>query len=169
MTIPYKNLKLEADKGVKTFNFNGIDIEVKNHLSFEDKFDLIYDSLQKSNEEGLINELALDMYFHLFLVYLYTNIDFSAEKGNEALVYDELCGSGFMERFLAELDEDEYTDLLNKLNEIKENIMKYQNTAAAVLRKAITELPKNAEKAADVIKNLDTDKFSYLQEIAKKV
>ena len=169
MIIPYKNLKLEADKSVKTFNFNGIDIEIKKHLSFEDKFDLIYDSLQKSNEEGLINELALDMYFHLFLVYLYTNIDFSEEKGNEALVYDELCGSGFMERFLVELDEDEYTDLLSKLNEIKENIMKYQNTAAAVLRKAITELPKNAEKAADVIKNLDTDKFSYLQEIAKKV
>ena len=71
--VSFTNLKLSVDKSVNTFDFNGTKIDVLKYLPVEDKKDLVQIAMQKSFEDGLYNNMLLDVYFHLNLVYLYTN------------------------------------------------------------------------------------------------
>ena len=89
--VSYANLKLKVNNEVKTFNFNGTEVEVLNYLPTEDKYDLIMISLQKANEDGIYNPLLLDVFFHLNLVYMYTNLSFTTkQKEDEFKLYDTL-------------------------------------------------------------------------------
>ena len=76
MKVSYANLKLKTKYEIKTFNFNNTEIEVKQYLPIEDKYDLVMITLQKAEENGIYNALKLDMYIHLHLVYMYTNLSF---------------------------------------------------------------------------------------------
>ena len=91
MKVSYANLKLKTKDEIKTFNFNNTEIEVKQYLPIEDKYDLVMITLQKAEENGIYNALKLDMYFHLHLVYMYTNLSFTEkQKENEMKIYDTL-------------------------------------------------------------------------------
>ena len=53
--VSYANLKLKVDNSIKTFDFNGNQIEVLQYLPIEDKYDLIMITLQKAKENGIYN------------------------------------------------------------------------------------------------------------------
>jgi hypothetical protein len=98
--ISYASLKLKVDKSVETFDFNENKIEVLKYLPVEDKRDLVEITLQKAEENGIYNPVLLDMYFHLHLVYMYTNLSFTdKQKENEAKIYDTLACNGFFDKF----------------------------------------------------------------------
>ena len=61
---------LKIDTSVDTLDFNNKTIEVLKYLPIEDKYDLIMITLQKAEEDGIYNDIKLDMYFHLNLVYM---------------------------------------------------------------------------------------------------
>ena len=61
--VSYANLKLKVDTSVDTFDFNNQTIEVLKYLPIEDKYDLIMITLQKAEEDGIYNDIKLDMYF----------------------------------------------------------------------------------------------------------
>ena len=85
--VSYANLKLKVDTSVDTFDFNNQTIEVLKYLPIEDKYDLIMITLQKAEEDGIYNDIKLDMYFHLNLVYMYTILSFTEkQKENEAKI-----------------------------------------------------------------------------------
>lgn len=79
--IAYSTLKLKTDDSVNTFEFQGKTIEVLKYLKIEDKYDLVMITLQKAEENGIYNQLKLDMFFHLHLVYMYTNLSFTDKIG----------------------------------------------------------------------------------------
>lgn len=165
--VSYANLKLKTDNSVSKFNFNGADIEVLNYLPIEDKYDLIMITLQKIEEDGIYNPLLLDMYFHLHLVYLYTNLSFTdKQKENEFKIYDTLKSNGFFDAFFCVLPESEYNELFNYINEIMEMSLVYKNTAGAVLQSVIQDLPKNAQAAADIVNSFDKSKYQAVVDFA---
>ena len=99
--VSYANLKLKVNSDITTFNFNGTEIELLNYLPMEDKYDIIMIALQKAQEDDIINPLKLDMYFHLNLVYLYTNLSFTEkQRENEEKIYDALKSNGFIDEML---------------------------------------------------------------------
>ena len=73
----FASLKLTLNKEVNEVVFQEKTIEVKKYLPIEDKIDLVQIALQMSEEDGIYNEALLDMYFNLYLVFLYTNIQFT--------------------------------------------------------------------------------------------
>ena len=87
--IPFTNLKLKFDASVKTFKIGDYDVEVLQYLPIADKYDLIMITLQQAEEGNIYNPLKLEMYFNLYLVFLYTNINFT-ERQKEDLykLYD---------------------------------------------------------------------------------
>ena len=158
--VSYANLKLKVDTSVDTFDFNNQTIEVLKYLPIEDKYDLIMITLQKAEEDGIYNDIKLDMYFHLNLVYMYTNLSFTEkQKENEAKIYDTLQSNGFFNKFLATLNEDEYADLYNALKIIAAEKTKYNCTFAAIAKSFITDLPSNAEAAAKIVENFDPEQY----------
>ena len=90
--VTYASLKLKVDNSSFTFDFNGNQIEVLKYLPIDSKYDLVEVTLQKSKESnGYYNPLKVDMYFHLHLVYMYTNISFTdKQREDEAKLYDTI-------------------------------------------------------------------------------
>ena len=157
--ISYASLKLKVDKSVATFDFNENKIEVLKYLPIEDKRDLVEITLQKAEENGIYNPVLLDMYFHLHLVYMYTNLSFTEkQKENEAKIYDTLACNRFFDKF--------FEVLMDYIEDTMEDIMTYKNTAGAVLQSVIQDLPNNAQAAADIVKSFDPKQYQAVIDFA---
>lgn len=164
--VEYNDLKLNINDLVQTFDFHNQSIEVKQYLPINDKKDLIQIALQKSEENGVYNQILLDVYFNLNLVYLYTNIEIAADlRGDEFQLYDEICSSGLLDLIIGSMNADEYDYLYKMMSEAIADHMNYKNSAAAVLQSIIQDLPANAAAAADIINNWDSSKFESVQDM----
>lgn len=164
----FTSLKLKMKEEVKTIDFNESKIEVKQYLPIKDKIDLVDITLQKSREDRLYNPLKVNMYFHLNLIYLYTNISFTEkQREDEEKLYDLLDSNGLIDSIVSNIPEFEYNDLLNKTIEKVENELQYNTTAAAIISKLINDLPKNAQAAASIVENFDKEKYKAVVDFAK--
>ena len=166
--ISYNNLKLKVKEDVKTFNFLDNIIEIKSYLPVQDKNDLIQITLQKSKINGVYSPILLDEYFHLSLVYLYTNLAFTdKQKEDEDKIYNCLKSNGFIEAMLAAIPEEEYNELLKFLEEQIEADNKYNLSAVGVLDKIINDLSLNMENAINIVNNFDKNKYQEVIDFAK--
>jgi hypothetical protein len=164
--ITYSSLKLKTKEEVK--KVEGTDIEVQQYLPMQDKIDLIDITLQKAREDRLYNPLKVDMFFHLHLIYLYTNITFTEkQREDEYKLYDSLQSNGIISQVIAVMNENEYKTLLDMINETIDNELKYNTTAAALISKIIDDLPANAEAAQKIVDNFDKDKYKAVIEFAQ--
>lgn len=166
--ITYASLKLKVKDDIKTFDLNGNDIEVKQYLPIQDKIDLVDITLQKAKEDGLYNPLKVNMYFHLHLIYLYTNLSFTEkQREDEYKLYDVLDSNGIIDKVVETMNENEYTDLLEKTMSKIEKELKYGNTIGAIISKLINDLPKNAEAMQDIVNTFDPEKYQAVLDFAK--
>ena len=166
--ITYASLKLKTKEDIKTFDFNGVTIEVKQYLPIDEKYDLISIALQKAKEDTIYNELKLDMYFNLYLVYLYTNLSFTdKQKEDEAKLYDALQSNGFIDKMMEAFNDDEYNDLINYIEVQKELEMTYNTSIAGIIYNLFKEMPANAEKLQDILNNFDPEKYQEVINFAR--
>ena len=166
--ISYANMKLKPVSTTHDFVFNGQTIKILDYLPIEDKYDLIMITLQKSLENGYYNPLKMDMYFHLNLIYLYTDINFTdKQKEDENKIYDSIKSNGLLDSFLENFNENEYNELFAILEDTKEEIMRYKYSTSALLQSVITDLPKQAEAVQKIIDNFDQEKYQNVINFAK--
>ena len=145
---------------------NGQEIHIKNYLPISDKNDLITISLQKAEENGSYNQVLLDVFFHLNILYLYTDIEFSDEdRADEFRLYDILETNGIIDSVISKI-EDDYTNLKELLITTKAMKLKYENSAAAVFRRFVTDLPAAAASAAQIVESFDKEKYSAVVDFA---
>jgi hypothetical protein len=166
--ITYASLKLKQNDEIKKFQLaDGREIEINQFLSTNDKIDLIDITLQKSREGNLYNPLLVNAYFHLHLIYLYTNITFTdKQKEDELKLYDCLDNAGIIDKVVENLPDKEYTNLLNKIDEKIQMELTYNTTAAALVSKLITDLPEQAAAAAKIVDNFDPKKYQAVIDFA---
>lgn len=165
--VSYANLKLKTKEDIKEFDFNGSKIEVLQYLPLQDKIDLIDITCQKAREDRLYSPIKIDAYFHLHLVYLYTNLTFTEkQREDEYKLYDCLMSNGLIDSVLMNMNKKEYESLLDLLNQKIEDELKYNTTAAAILNQLITDLPKNAEAAKKIMDEFDPKKYQAVVDFA---
>ena len=170
--INYKDIdfKKSINKELITFDFNGSEVAVVPYLSINDKYDLVMITLQKSFEKGIYNPVKLDMYFKLHLVYMYTNIQIdTAERADEAELYDTMMRSGLIQQVIAHIDPAELEELMEYIQRLQKVIMKYRNTFGAVIGSFIEQLPENMEKAKEIVENFDPEKYKGLATLAANI
>ena len=157
----YKDLNLHTDNDMYYIEVQGKKINIKKYLPINDKKDLVEITLQKAEQaDGTYNEILIDMYFNLHLVYLYTDITFTDEdREDEMKLYDELESSGMLERILNKIPDEEYNVLMDYLKAMREEISSYKHSAAAMVQKLVVDLPKNMREAADILKDIDLEKY----------
>lgn len=166
--VSYANLKLKVDQCIETFDFGGQSIEVKQYLPIEDKYDLIMIVLQNAEENGVYNPIKLQMYFDLYLVYMYSNISFTdKQKENEAKLYDTLESNGVINGIVELIPNDEYNSLMEYMTELVEFKTTFNNSAAGLVNQVLVDLPKNAEKAAEVLNSFNIEDYKEVIEFAK--
>lgn len=168
--ITYSNLKLKLQEDVKTFTIEDKEIEVKQYLSINDKIDLIDITMQKSKEDKIYNPVKLDMYFHLHLVYLYTNITFTEkQRENEYKLYDILNTNNIIDKVIENIPETEYESLFSLMEDKIEVEMNYKTTAAAMIENLLEQLPRSANTAADIMNSIDTSSMDNVIAFAKAI
>ena len=166
--ISYTNLKLKLNNEINTFDFNGNKIEVLKYLPLEDKCSLINLALQSAREGSIYNSAKLEAYFHLYILMMYTNINFTdKQKEDKVKLYDILKSNGLINAVLAAMEEDEYNYLLDCLNQQEEDIYNYQNSTAGIISNAIDQLPVRAEQLSEIVENFNPEKFQNVLEFAK--
>ena len=164
----FNALNLKIDKTYNTITFNDKQIKIAKYLPIEDKIDLIQNAFQKSLEGGIFNDLKLDMYFNLGIIYLYTDITFTEkQREDEFKLYDSFQSTGLLDMIIQAIDESEYDALLGYLKQMKQDIITYKNSAAALIQTFVQDLPKNAEAAANIVDNFDPNKYQQLLGLAK--
>ena len=168
MKVSYANMKLKTNTSVKTFEFGGQKVEVLQYLPAQDKYDLLMVTLQKSLEDNLYNEFKLNLYFELHLVYMYTNISFTEkQREDEFKLYDTLKSNGFYEKFFQVINEDEYNELFEQLNAIKNASFKNKRSVAGLIGEFINDLPANAEAAAKIVESFDPEQYKAVVDFAR--
>lgn len=160
------NLKINTDYNIASIGNN--EIKVLKYLPTNDKIDLIQIALQKANEGGVYNEIKLDMYFNLYLVYMYSDLEFSEEeKNDEFKLYDELNCNNIIISIIGAMEDDEYDNLISYLTTMKENNEKHMLSTAALFQTFIQDMPKNAAAAAEIVDNFDKTKYQNVIDFAK--
>ena len=168
MKVSYANMKLKTNTSTKTFEFGGQKVEVLQYLPAQDKYDLLMITLQKSLEDNIYNEFKLNLYFELHLVYMYTNISFTEkQREDEFKLYDTLKSNGFYEKFFQVINEDEYNELFEQLNAIKNASFKNKKSVAGLIGEFINDLPANAEAAAKIVESFDPEQFKAVVDFAR--
>lgn len=166
--VSYASLKLKTNTDVTIVDFNGTKIEILKYLPIEEKYDLISITLQKSLEDTLYNPLKVDMYFHLHLVYMYTNISFTEkQREDEGKLYDTLSSNGLIDLILENIDEYEYEVLSTYLDEAIDQDLEYKTTVAYLLNSFLGDMPAKIENIQNMMDQIDKEKFSNAINFAK--
>lgn len=167
-TINYSDLELKKNTEVDSFDWNGKTIEIKKFLSVSDEYDIVMITLQKAFENGIYNPIKIDMYFHLNLIYIFTNIIFTEEqKQDEEKLFDEITSSGFLNKFLESFNKDIYKELSNYIDTVAGVTMRYNTSAAGIAQKLIDDLPEHAAAAAKIVEEFDPEKYQAVVDFAK--
>lgn len=168
--ITYSSLKIKPFEEVSRVSIGEKVIEVKQYLPISEKESLIDSVLQKSVIRGVYNPLAVEMYFNLNIIYLYTNISFSeSQRSDERKLYDTFESNGYIDQIVQVIPDEEYSYLWKMTQESIENWFKYNLSAAGIFRDFIELLPTNAQKAADIINGINTTDVSNVINFAKAI
>ena len=166
--VTYTNLKIKVNTEIKMVDFNDNKIEVLQYLPIEDKNSLISITMQNSEEEGIYNPVKVDMFFHLYTIFMYTNISFTEkQKENPNKLYDSLKSSGLMNEVLKMIPEEEYKMLYDYLEELITIKTKRNRSVVSLIESVISDLPKQAEAAMNIVNNFDKNKFQEVINFAQ--
>ena len=165
--MKFADIKKPLNKKTKIVNIDGNDITIKQNLTTNEVYDLVMITLQEAREDYMYNLLKLDVFFHVNLVMMMTDIEFEAEdRINKFDTYDELLASGVMEEVITNIPKETYA-YIKKITEMTaDKLEELENRATAFLTKVIQDLPKNAEAAAKIVEEFDPEKFQQVIDFA---
>lgn len=152
----------------KTITLNEKTIQVKSYLPISDKMDVVQITIQKADNGRYIDQLALDMFFELNLVYSYSNIEVTQEdRDDQFALYDRWTQDGTINTVISAIPDEEYNKLREAVDATIEDLMSYRGTAAAVVNSFIQDLPRNAEIAKEIVDSFDPEKYKEVVEFAQ--
>ena len=154
--IAFTKLGLNKNQEIKILKWNEQDIEIKQYLPIQEKFNLIAAVLNNCQDENNFNnEAKQQLYFDLEVVFRYTNINFTdKQKEDTAKLYDLLKGSGLIDEIYKNIPE--YLVLRDWVRITAYNIYEYRNSIYGILDSLNTDykgldldITKLAEKMSD--------------------
>lgn len=154
--VSFAKLGLSKNQEIKTIEYNGQSIEVRQYLPINDKLALISDVINLSNDNNFANPVKSSVYMLLGVVQYYTNINFTEkQKEDPTKLYDLLEGSGLLQQIIDAIPEDEYTEVaFGTQNSIKA-FYDYKNSVLGILESISTDYS-----------NLDLDASNIQQKLA---
>lgn len=134
--IAFTKLGLKKKDEVKTVNINNNVIEVKQYLPINDKLALISRVINLSHDSSnnFANPVQVEVIGTIEIIMAYTNLSFTEkQKEDYAKLYDLLEENGITKDLISVIPEDEYTFLIDGINESIEAVYKYQNSVLGIL------------------------------------
>lgn len=152
----------------KTIKLAGEEVHIAQSVSTSDKVDFVEAVLSKSMEDSCYNPVLLDAYFHLNLVYLFSDIVFSDEdRADELALVDSLKNSGVMMEVISNIPEAAYKELFDFVKEAAEKKELFYRSATYNLSQILTTLPETLKLIIKEANNFDIDKYVNVKRMAE--
>lgn len=165
--VSFTGLKLKVKDEVKTIKIGEKEIEIKQYLPAEDKNSILESTIAEADGGTILNTFAIDVYFHLFIIFKYTNLNFTdAQKSDLFKLYDILESNGIVEQIIAEIPAEEYQDLYYNLEEMIKLYNEYRNSAKALVEQFAMFAPNTAADISEKIQNFDINKMQEVLALA---
>ena len=156
--VAFTKLGLKRKDEVKTVNINNNVIEVKQYLPINDKLALISRVINLSHDSSnnFANPVQVEVIGTIEIIAAYTNLSFTEkQKEDYAKLYDLLEENGIIKDLISAIPENEYSFLIDGINESIEAVYKYQNSVLGIL-----------DSVAQDYSNLEFDASKIQQELA---
>ena len=147
--------------------FEGNTIEVKEYLPIAEKYNLVKTTIAEATEDnGLISDIQLDLFFNINLLMQYTDIQFS-DDDTPAKIYDDALNSGLLDAVIKAIPNKEYNALYEYITKEVANQERYAGTMAGTLEAILKALPAGLEKVKESLADFDAEKYSNVIDFAK--
>ena len=151
----------------KVVNILGTEIKVKQYLPINDAIDFVQIAIQEAREGRELNQVKLDMYFQLYMVYFFSDIEFSDEdKADPYTTYDNLCKLGVIDKVITAIPKDQYNCLFNWFNQSVGAEIRSANSIVPAIDRWVDQLPKQMEQVGEIINNFDPAKYQNVVDFA---
>ena len=164
----FKDMNVTPINEIKTVKIGDkIQFNVKQYLPAEDKNALLEIAMQTADQGTILNTFALDAIFHTYLVFKYTDIEFSNEEKEDIFaLYDLLEENGIIEATISAIPKEEYDSLKDYLLEMVDSYLTYRNSARALVEQISMFAPQAAESLSQISQNVDVDKLTQIVKLA---
>lgn len=152
----------------KTIKVGEDEIHVAQDISTSDKVSFVDAVLSKSIEAECYNPVLLDAYFHLNLIYLFTDIIFDEDdRADELKLFDEMKSKGLLLAIIQNIPEELYKELLDFVQTSVEKKELFYRSATYNLTQMLTTLPDTINQLIEAAKNFDIDKYLNVKRFAE--
>lgn len=173
--IAFSKLGLTKDKldEFQTVEFNDQTVEVKQYLPIAEKAELISKVLNNSvdDDAGYYNNLKLDMWLALEIVYAYSNISFTEKQKSDPMkLYDLLSSNKLLNLIIGLVPESEFYYLTKVTHELATAIYTYRNSALGILDSIGRDYSNLNLDATEIQKKLaDPENLTLLKNVVEKL
>ena len=173
--IAFSKLGLTKDKldEFQTVEFNDQTVEVKQYLPIAEKAELISRVLNNSvdDDAGYYNNLKLDMWLALEIVYAYSNINFTEKQKSDPMkLYDLLSSNKLLNLIIGLVPESEFYYLTKVTHELGTAIYTYRNSALGILDSIGRDYSNLNLDATEIQKKLaDPENLTLLKNVVEKL
>ena len=173
--IAFSKLGLTKDKldEFQTVEFNDQTVEVKQYLPIAEKAELISRVLNNSvdDDAGYYNNLKLDMWLALEIVYAYSNINFTEKQKSDPMkLYDLLSSNKLLNLIIGLVPESEFYYLTKVTHELATAIYTYRNSALGILDSIGRDYSNLNLDATEIQKKLaDPENLTLLKNVIEKL
>ena len=168
--MKFEDLGCNINEDIIVVNFNGQDIEVKQYLSSKEKEDIINAVLQNADAGTVVDTFAEEVLFNTYLVFEYTNIEFSEEdkQNNIYEIYDKLLCSGLLDKIIQTIPKEEYDTLFNNVEKIHNEYLGYRDSARAAFEQMSIFTSSTPEELGEKVNNFNVEKFKEINNVANQ-
>lgn len=173
--IAFSKLGLTKDKldEFQTVEFNDQTVEVKQYLPIAEKAELISRVLNNSvdDDAGYYNNLKLDMWLALEIVYAYSNISFTEKQKSDPMkLYDLLSSNKLLNLIIGLVPESEFYYLTKVTHELATAIYTYRNSVLGILDSIGRDYSNLNFDATEIQKKLaDPENLTLLKNVVEKL
>lgn len=151
----------------KEIFINGVSVKVKSFLSIQEKIDVISWIIQNAQNQntGIVSSVKVSVYLALALVKWYTDIELP-EGIDDRVIYDLLNTNKVFDTIVNNIDNTDYNNLINLLQQTIDEGTKYNFSALGILNNMTSSSAGLAEQAQKIINEVKAGKdLELLSEI----
>lgn len=170
--VSFTKLKLTKKEEFKNFIYNEQTIQVKQYLPINDKLILISNVINAAQDSmDYANPVKVEIFTNLEIIYNYTNINFTdKQKEDPVKLYDILESNGFINQVIELIPEEEYSFLIESIDECIKSIYSYVNSVRGIMESIAADYENTDLEASEIegkIKN--PENLKLLREVLTKL
>lgn len=170
--VSFNKLGLKINQDVKSIEFNGQVIEVKQYLPINTKLELISNVINLSaDDNNFANPVKIHVFTTLEIIEQYTNINFTdKQKEDPTKLFDLLESSRLSEVILEAIPEVEYSMVVNGVIDSTEAIYNYRNSVLGILESVSADYSAIDLDATALQKKIgDPENLALLKQVLTKL